>query len=148
MLYDKINNLITSAAKMHNTTKLAVLRLIKSELVNFIKNGKELTEKDEMKIIQKMITQRQDSIKEYNKAQRYDLSSKENAEIQILNDFLPVKVSDEEIISYTNEVIAKIELSHNLSIKDMKTVMDEVKCRYPLVNGKLVADIVKQRINK
>lgn len=147
MIYESLNDLIMSCVKTHNVIKLNVLRLIKSEFVNFTKNGKTLNESDEIKIIQKMINQRKDSIKEYLKGNRSDLANKENAEIAILNEFMPSTPSDEEVEKYVNSTLDEMEKEAQLSMKSMKVIMNQVKAKYPLADGKKVAAIVTKRIN-
>ena len=87
--------------KNQDSVKVNVLRLIKTEFVKKEKEGKELTEAIEATILTKMVAQREDSINQFTKANRFDLVEKEQAELSILKEFAPKEVSEEDIIAET-----------------------------------------------
>lgn len=140
MLNSKLNELIAESMKNQDSVKVNVLRLIKTEFVKKEKEGKELTEAIEATILTKMVAQREDSINQFTKANRFDLVEKEQAELSILKEFAPKEVSEEDIIAETEKIIANME---SVSMKDMKNILAEVQKTYPTANGKIVSQIVK-----
>ena len=102
-----------------------VLRLILAEFQKEeISQGSDLNNNDELSILQKMIKQRNDSIKQYNDAGRNELAEKEQKEIEIIQGFLPEQINEEELIKLAKETIS--DLSAN-SMKDMGNVMKVLK---------------------
>ena len=102
-----------------------VLRLILAEFQKEeISQGSDLNNNDELSLLQKMIKQRNDSIKQYNDAGRNELAEKEQKEIEIIQDFLPEQINEEDLVKLAKETI--IDLSAN-SMKDMGNVMKVLK---------------------
>ena len=102
-----------------------VLRLILAEFQKEeISQGSDLNNNDEISLLQKMIKQRNDSIKQYNDAGRNELAEKEQKEIEIIQDFLPEQINEEDLIKLAKETIS--DLSAN-SMKDMGNVMKVLK---------------------
>ena len=144
MLKDRLNDLIKEAMLEHDTTRLEVVRSIKTMFTKFEKEGKTLTEADEVKLLLKMISQREDSIIQYFKAGRQDLVDKETAELTILKEYAPVQASDDEIAEYTKEVCQRfVQENGSVTMKDMKTILAMVQEKYSTANGKVVSSVVK-----
>ena len=102
-----------------------VLRLILAEFQKEeISQGSDLNNNDELSLLQKMIKQRNDSIKQYNDAGRNELAEKEQKEIEIIQDFLPEQINEEDLTKLAKETIS--DLSAN-SMKDMGNVMKVLK---------------------
>ena len=103
MISDKLDNLIAEAMKNHETEKLEVLRLIKTKFMEYktAKAGNVLDEQTEASILIKMISQREDSIKQYTNAKRPELAEQEAKEINIIKEFAPKQATDEEIENFT-----------------------------------------------
>lgn len=102
-----------------------VLRLILAEFQKEeISQGSDLNNNDELSLLQKMIKQRNDSIRQYNDAGRNELAEKEQKEIEIIQDFLPEQINEEDLIKLAKETIS--DLSAN-SMKDMGNVMKVLK---------------------
>ena len=102
-----------------------ILRLILAEFQKEeISQGSDLNNNDELSLLQKMIKQRNDSIKQYNDAGRNELAEKEQKEIEIIQGFLPEQINEEELIKLAKETIS--DLSAN-SMKDMGNVMKVLK---------------------
>lgn len=141
MLKDRIDSLIAEAMKNKETEKVFVLRLIKTELVKKEKEGKGLTDLIEANVLMKMVSQREDSIDQFSKANRMDLVEKEQRELDILKLFAPKQVSDEDIISETEKVI--LNMGGSVTMKDMKNILSEVQKVYPTANGKIISQVVK-----
>ena len=147
-MYKEIQDLISQALKAGDTRKLNTLRLIKSEFLLSEKNKVEITDSVEIKILSKMITQRQDSIEQYKKANRWDLAQKEEEEIAIIKQYLPEQTNEEFLKNYIRKCIDVYkETNSNVSMKDIKPIMNIVKEKYdfPIV-GKLVSEVLKEYV--
>ena len=147
-MYKEIQDLISQALKAGDTRKLNTLRLIKSEFLLAEKNKVEITDSVEQKILSKMITQRQDSIEQYKKANRFDLVQKEEEEIKVIKEYLPEQPSEEFLSNFIRKTIDSYkETNGNISMKDTKAIMSLVKEKYdcPII-GKLVSQIMKEYI--
>ena len=147
----EINKYIAEAMKAKDKDKLGTLKLIKAELVKAEKDGVVLDDAKEAKILMKMVDQRKESISQYIKGGRNDLAESEQKEIEIIKQYIPEQPSDEEIERYTNDAInAYIEQNdadYMVSMKDMKAILSMVQEKYPMANGKIVSNVLKNRIN-
>ena len=107
---DSIRHLIEEAVKIsmreRNKDKTSTLRMALSELKKEeIDNKIELSNEDSIKILQRMIKQRKESMSQFLNAQRNDLAEKEESEIVILQDFLPEQMSVDDINKLVIEAI-------------------------------------------
>ena len=138
------------AMKNKNASELKTLRLIKAELTKAEKDGIVLNDMSTFKILNKMVSQREESFKQYMEGKREDLALVEKEEMDIIKTFIPQQPSDEEIIGKVKEVVSEyISLQGDgfkLSMKDMKPILSKVQETYPTANGKLVADVIKSNI--
>ena len=141
MLYNQLNSLIAEAMKNKENDRVAVLRLIKAELLKKEKEGKPLDETIEASVLMKMVSQREDSINQFKQANRMDLAENEQKELDIIKELAPKQVSDEDITIETENVIAN--MGGTVTMKDMKNILAEVQKVYPTANGKLISQIVK-----
>ena len=133
-LREKINGQFNIALKSKNKTLISTLRLIlaaikESDIANRT-NGKKEEVKDPeiIKVLRKMKKQRQDSADLYKKGERKELSEIEEAEIEIIDTFLPKQLGEEETRKICKEVIESVGAS---SIKDMGKIMGSLKQKYP-----------------
>ena len=135
------------AMKEKNTTALTALRAVKSAiLMAQTETGAvaELTEEQEIKILQKQVKQRKDSAAIYLEQGREDLASPELAEAEVINQFLPEAMSDEEITKIVVETIQKIGAQ---GMKDMGKVMGIVSGKLAgKADGKTISNIVKAQL--
>ena len=116
-----------TAMRAKDQVSLSTIRLINAAIRQF--EVDERTEADDAKVISiltKMVKQRKDSAKIYTEAGRQDLADKENAEIEILNRYLPQMMSAEEIKTVVEAVIAETGAS---GMADMGKVMGVLKTR-------------------
>ena len=121
LLKPLIKEASVKSLKEGNKEITMVLRLILAEFQKEeISQGSDLNNNDELSLLQKMIKQRNDSIKQYNDAGRNELAEKEQKEIEIIQDFLPEQINEEELLKLAKETIN--DLSAN-SMKDMGNVM-------------------------
>ena len=116
-----------TAMRAKDQVSLSTIRLINAAIKQF--EVDERTEADDAKVISiltKMVKQRKDSAKSYTEADRQDLADKENAEIEILNRYLPQMMSAEEIKTVVEAAIAETGAS---GMADMGKVMGVLKTR-------------------
>lgn len=144
MITPTLQQKIAEAMKAHEEVKVSTLRLLSSAF-NYEKIAKQhdLTEEEELAVIRKEVKQRRDSIEAYDKAERPDLSEKEKAELEILAEFLPPEMSDEDLAKLVDEAIASVKPT---GIADMGKVIGFVKGKAPNADGGKIAQIVKQKL--
>ena len=130
-LQKKIEDKLSQSLKNKEKNTFPTLRLIISAIkdVKIAKKIKEgsLGDADVVSILKKMVKQRNDSCEAYKKAGRDDLLKSEKSEIEIINQFLPKQLSEEETKKICEEAIKKVGAS---SIKDMGKVMGELKSKH------------------
>lgn len=148
-LKDKIGEDIKIAMKAKDKVRLETVRSIKKVLlereVELRAKGKDsLSADDEMQILVQQAKQRRDSIEQYIKANRPDLAEKEEAELAVIETYLPEQISDEELGKIVDQLIAKVGAS---SAKDMGKVMGvamkELKGK---ADGKKIQELVKGKL--
>ena len=128
---DSIRHLIEEAVKSsmreRNKDRTSTLRMALSELKKEeIDNKIELSNEDSIKILQRMIKQRKESMSQFLNAQRNDLAEKEELEIVILQDFLPEQMSEEDINKLVIEAINETDAKE---LKDIGKVMAFLKTK-------------------
>ena len=140
MLKDNLNVLLAEAMRDKDKVKLEVIRSIKSAFGAYEtqKNAKPLDEPTEISIIKKLRDQRVDSAEQYRMAGRNDLYNSEMEESLILNTFIPVEPTEDDI-----EAWLEFNNYHCISKREMGQVISEVKSHFPSANGKMVAKVVK-----
>jgi len=143
MLKDRIDALIEGAMKEKDGQTLAVLRMVKSNMLVLEKSGAEYTEDAELKMLTKMKSSIEDSIAQFVAGGRSDLADNERFGLEVVKGFLPKEASEDEIRDCVESAIGKLD--HTPSMKDMKFIMDEVHKQYPTVNGKVVSQILKEK---
>jgi uncharacterized protein len=137
---------IVTAMKAKDQTKLTALRMLKTALTNkSIEKGRALEGPEELQVVSMLVKQRRDAIDQFTKGGRQDLADKEQAEILVLNGFLPASASDEEIATAVAAAIAETGAT---SAKDMGKVMKAVMAGLAgkTVDGKKVSESVKARL--
>ena len=143
-----LNTLIMEAMKAHDTVRTETLRGIKTAFMNWQRSkehaGKELTYADGMQIIKKMVKQREESIEQYVAAGRQELADAEQAQINVLKEFLPAEITAEQIEACVNEVITS-GIVEPIK-KNMGSIIKTIKETLPTADGKLVAQIVASKL--
>lgn len=145
-LRDKINEDLMSAMKSKEAERLSVLRLMKTAIRNKeVEICSELEDPQVLQVLMTMIRQRKDSIEQYTKGGRQDLSEKEAAEIKIIEHYMPEAVTEEEIISVVKSVITETGAA---SLKDMGMVMKGCMARFAgrPIDGRKVNELVKSKL--
>ena len=132
-LREKINEQFNAALKNKNKTLISTLRLIMAaikerDIANRTAEKKEAVKDPEIiKVLRKMKKQRHDSVVLYKKGERWELLEAEEAEIKIINSFLPKQLNEEETKKICKEAIESLGAS---SIKDMGKIMGSLKQKY------------------
>lgn len=145
-MFEKITKDLTEAMKAKDTFRTSVLRMLKSALKNEEINKKSpLTDDDVLAIIKKQVKTRKDSMNEYASYNRMDLADSLQKEIDILNEYLPEELSDEELEKIVKETITKVKAE---SIKQMgmviKTISSEYGARCDMAK---VSKLVKEKLS-
>lgn len=138
-----INAKIMEAMKSKNKIASETFKLIKAKILEFKtqKNAPEYTEEAEIKLLQKMIKEREESAKIYKDAGRNELADAELAQVSIINELLPKIASQEDVENYLNE-----KYPNGIEKKSMGVVIREVKSEFVGVDGAMVANIVKSKL--
>lgn len=143
-LKEKINEDMKTAMKSGNKLKLETIRSVRALILEFEKSGanKQLNPEEEIKLLSSAAKKRKESIEQYQNAGRTDLVEKEQAELNILMEYLPKQLSvgeiQKEVVRIALEIGAK---SKEDFPKLMPAVMKELK-------GKADGKIVKQEVEK
>ncbi|MGA9270906.1 MAG: GatB/YqeY domain-containing protein [Lutimonas sp.] len=146
-LQKEVMQQMKEAMKSKDTTALEALRALKSAflLANTSGSGVELSESDEIKIVQKLVKQRKDSAAIFNEQGREDLAEPELAQSAVLEKFLPAQMSEEEITAVIEKIIADTGAS---SMKDMGKVMGIASKQLAgKADGKTISGIVKSSLS-
>ena len=147
-LENKIMTSMKESMKSKDQTSLRALRAIKSAIIlQKTQKGfsEEISNDDELKILQKLVKQRKDSVDIYQDQDRMDLAQPELDEIKIIEQFLPEAMSEEEI---ENEVKKVIDETGAEGMKDMGKVMGIVtKKLMGKADGRTISTIVRNNLN-
>ena len=132
MLRENLQKALKESMLAKDTQRVSAVRLIiagmKEKDVDARGKGqKEASEADLMAMMQTMIKQRRDSIEMYLKGNRQDLADKEQAEINVIETFLPKQMNEEEMLAAVKAVVAETGAS---SMKDMGKIMGVLKTKY------------------
>jgi uncharacterized protein len=132
MIRDDIKTALVSAMKGGDKEGTATIRLIQSAIKNRdieLRTASAQPDDDLLvtEVLQKMIKQRRESVEMYRQGNREELAAKEEAEIAVIERFLPAQMSEDEAKAAIGAIITELSAS---SMKDMGKVMGEVKARY------------------
>ncbi|MHA7849473.1 GatB/YqeY domain-containing protein [Roseovarius sp.] len=132
-LRDRVNTALKTAMKDKDTARLTTLRLINAAIKDqdIARRGTDdassVTDTDILAILAKMTKQRQESVRAYEEGGRLDLAEREAGEIAIIEEFLPRQLSEDEIETAVDDVIAETGAT---SIRDMGKIMGRLKDKY------------------
>ena len=144
---EKINESIKDSMKEKNRLRLDSLRAIKSAiLIEKTKSGSkdQIEESVVLKILQKMVKQRNDSAKIYLEQNRKELAEIEVSQANIISEFLPTQLSESELSEKIDKVIEEVGAE---SMKDMGKVISKVNERVSgQAEGRVIAEIVKKKL--
>ncbi len=142
-LTDTLSADIARAMKAKDATTLTALRMLKTALTNkSIEKSRALEPAEELQVVGALVKQRRDSIEQFNAAGRQELSAKEQAEIAVLDQYLPPAASDDELAA---AVTAAVAATGATAAKDMGKVMKAVMAALAgkTVDGKRVNELVR-----
>lgn len=146
-LLDRIQQDMVSAMKSKDEARLGALRMMKSALKKFeVDSMKPLNEGAEMQVLQTLVKQRRESADLFRKGNRPELADKEEAEIQLLETYLPSAPSSAELDEAVTAAIAETGAT---SSKQMGAVMKAASAKLAgkRVDGKALSEMVKQRLS-
>ncbi len=148
MLKEKIHADLLAAMKAKEDVKMGALRLLKAAVMKFEVAGdkkKAASDEEVLQIIGREVKQRKDSIDAYQKGGRADLAVKEEAELKILQAYLPAQMGEEELRKVVSQVISQTGAASKADFgKVMGAVMAQVKGKADgqMVN-RLVGEVLK-----
>jgi uncharacterized protein YqeY len=137
---------LTASMKAQDASRTSTLRMVKAAMMNRqIEKGSELDDDDVQKLLRSLVKQRRDSIEQYDKAGRQELVAKEQAEIDVIESYLPQAASAEVIEEAVMAAVAETGAS---SMKDMGKVMKAVQAALAGKNadGKTISEVVKTKL--
>jgi uncharacterized protein YqeY len=145
---DRITEDLTAAMKAKDSARTGTLRMAKAALMNReIEKRAPLDDAEAVKVLQGLVKQREDSVFHFRKASRPELVRKEEAEIQVLKEYLPADASDSDVEA---AVEAAIKETGAASLKDMgravKAAMAALEAGGKPADGKRVSDAVRKRL--
>lgn len=143
---DRILKDMVAAMKSQDKLRLSVLRMVKGAIqLEEINKKNTLTDDDVIGVLSKQIKTRKESIIDFEKGNRLDLIEQTNKEIEILNEYMPEQLSEDEIIKIIDNAFSKVNPTSN---SDMGKIMGLIT---PQLKGKAdmssVSKIVRDRIN-
>ena len=142
-LTDTLTTDISRAMKAKEATTLTALRMLKTALTNkSIEKSRPLDPAEELQVVSALVKQRRDSIEQFTTAGRHELAAREQAEIAVLDAYLPPSASDDELAAAVTAAIAETGAT---TPKDMGKVMKAVMAALSgkTVDGKRVNERVR-----
>src|SRR5690625_1061436 len=146
-LEDEVMNKLKEAMKEKDHARMEALRAIRAAILNAktAADMKEMDEQTELKLLQRLVKQRLDSMQIFQSQNRPDLAEKEETQARIIAEFLPEQLSEEEIEKIVDEVIAQTNAE---SMKDMGKVMGAVSAKTTgKADNKTISVIVRRKLN-
>src|SRR5437867_2621204 len=148
-IQERIDSDLKEAMRSKDTTKLSVLRMLKSALkyATIAKSGAEaeLSDAEAAQVIRRQVKQRQDSIESFEKGGRAELADKEKEELSILNAYLPQGMGADELARVVRETIAQVGATSKAQMGAvMKALQAKVAGR---ANGKMLSQEVSRQLS-
>src|SRR5215510_6151374 len=146
-LQEKFQAHIAEAMRNKDQLRLSVLRMMKSAVKNKeVEKMKPLEEAECVAVLNTLVKQRKDSVEQFRNGGREELAQKEEAEIKIIEEYLPAPASDDEIRRAVDEAIQETSAS---SMKDMGKVMKATMSRLAgkTTDGGRVSQLVKEKLS-
>lgn len=147
-LEERLNNDLKEAMRRNDETRKLAIRAVKAAITQAKVAGteaRELSEQEVLAIIAKQIKQRRESIEEFTKGNRPDLVAKEQAEIEVLEAYLPKQLSEEEIRARAQAVIAELGVT---DLKGLGPVMKRLTTELKgVADGGTINRIVRELLS-
>lgn len=146
MITETIKKQIIEAMKAKDELRLSTLKLLSSSLHNAeIDKRRVLNEEEELEVVAKEAKKRKDAIEAYEKAGQKERADKEKKELEILSQFLPEEISDDELGKIIDETVKELGVSNMQDMgRAIGAVMAKVKGR---ADGKKVSDVVRAKLS-
>ncbi|HEY2843370.1 MAG TPA: GatB/YqeY domain-containing protein [Bryobacteraceae bacterium] len=144
---DQIQKDMVVAMKAHEALRLDALRMVKSVLMKYkVDNMKDLDEQGELQILNMLVKQRRESADLFRKGNRPELADKEEAELKIIESYMPSAPTEAEIDAAIAAALAETE---SPTIKQMGVVMKaaQAKLAGKRVDGKALSDRVRAKLS-
>lgn len=146
---EQIQRDITAAMKAREEHRLSALRMIKTALKHReVEKMAPLDEKESLQVLSTLIKQRRDSAEQFRKGGRDEMADREEAEIRLIESYMPKAAGEAEVEAGIAAVIAEMGAP---TMKDMGVVMKNAMARFQAgnmrVDGKTVSDIVKRKLS-
>lgn len=144
-LKEKLQEDLKSSMKNKDTVRKSVITLIRAAIKQYeVDNRIELGDAEIVDVISKQLKQRNDSLAEFEKAGREDLVEETKSEIQVLKEYLPQQLSEEELEKIVIETIAEVGAT---SMKDMGKIMATIKPKTAgRADGRKINELVKKNL--
>ena len=145
-IVEQVGKDLIVAMKAQEALKLSVLRMMKAALKNKqVELGKPLEDAEAMAVLRTLVKQRRESIEQFRKGARDDLADKEEAEIKIVETYLPAAASEAEIAAAVAAAIAETGATH---VKDLGKVMKAAMTKLvgKNVDGKRASEQVRSKL--
>ncbi len=151
MIKDRLNKDLVTALKSGDTLRIATLRLLNAAIYNKeiekrSKTGRRnesLTDEETVKVLQNEAKKRKEAIELYHQGGRADLMAKEKAELEVIEEYLPKELSDEELEDIINEVFKELNPSGPADFgRIMGAVMKKVEGR---ASGSRVRELIQNK---
>jgi len=146
-LQEKIQSHISEAMRSKDQLRLSVLRMMKSAVKHReVEKMKALEETEVIGVLHTLVKQRKDSVEQFRKGGRQELADKEQAEIKIIEEYLPAAASEDDIRRAVDEALQE---TGTASIKDMGKVMKATLARLAgkTADGARVSQLVKEKLS-
>ncbi|KAF0141177.1 MAG: GatB/Yqey [Stygiobacter sp.] len=146
-LKDKINNDLKDAMKSGDKLRLETVRSIRALILEFEKSGsgKEFTDEEGLRILTVAAKKRKESIEQYKNAGRTDLSDKEEAELKIIEEYLPKQLTAEEILAEVKKIADEVGAKTK---EDFPKVMPvAAKSLKGKADGKVIREILEKLLS-
>jgi uncharacterized protein YqeY len=146
MFKETVDREMILATKSKDKIRLSALRMLKNGLHNReIDLKRELNEVEFLQLLSSMVKQRKDSIEQFEKSGRMDLVEKEQAELKVIEEFLPAQLSEADLDAAITEAIRETGATSARDMgKVMKVLMPKLTGR---ADGKTVGEKVKARLS-
>lgn len=146
-ILDQLNENMKTAMRAKDRESLATIRMIKAAIQNEqINKGSELNEEEEIAIVSREKKQRLESLNEFEKADRLDLVAKLEQELEIVDQYLPEQLTEDEVREIVNETIEEVGAESMQDMgKVMSTIMPKVAGR---ADGGTINKLVREELSK
>lgn len=146
-LYEKIQDSVQQALKARDSDSVRTLRTILAKLKEaIIAKGENLSEQEELNVLQTAAKQRKEAIALFRKGSRDDLVRAESKELSIIESYLPKQLSQEELVTLVDAVIRETGATTLKDIgKVMPVIMSQVAGR---ADGKMVQQLVREKLGE